>query len=94
MSEKWAADTLSRYILLNRNGSANLLEASSRNYNPLITFNELKSVTESVYQYYSKLGIDIVYPNIVGCKTIWPICPPTFEYVSSLLHSSRLDDGS
>lgn len=37
-----ADESWTKYILLNRNGSANLLEASSRNYNPLVTFNELK----------------------------------------------------
>jgi hypothetical protein len=33
-----------RYIVLNRNGSANLLEVSSRNFNPLVLFNEMKCV--------------------------------------------------
>jgi hypothetical protein len=33
---------LARYIVLNKNGSANELEASSRNYNPLSIFNDLK----------------------------------------------------
>ncbi|KAF8897824.1 hypothetical protein BD779DRAFT_1492615 [Infundibulicybe gibba] len=31
-----------KYIVLNRNGSANELEISSRNFNPLILFNEMK----------------------------------------------------
>jgi len=31
-----------KYIMLNRNGSANELEASSRNYNPMLIFNEFK----------------------------------------------------
>ncbi len=30
------------YIVLNRNGSANLLNGSSRNYNPLTMFHEIK----------------------------------------------------
>lgn len=34
--------TSDRYILLNRNGSANLLEGSSRNFTPLTTFHEIK----------------------------------------------------
>jgi len=33
-----------RYIVLNKNGTANELEASSRNYNPLAIFNDLKCV--------------------------------------------------
>jgi hypothetical protein len=33
-----------RYIVLNRNGSANQLETLSRNYNPMALFNEMKSV--------------------------------------------------
>ncbi len=33
---------LTRYIILNRTGSGNLLEASSRNYSPLTTFHEIK----------------------------------------------------
>ncbi len=33
---------LARYIVLNKNGSANELEATSRNYNPLSIFNDLK----------------------------------------------------
>lgn len=31
-----------RYILIRRNGVANELEASSRNYNPLAIFDDLK----------------------------------------------------
>lgn len=37
--------TIFRYIVLNRNGSANELEASSRSFNPLAIFNDMKSVT-------------------------------------------------
>lgn len=37
-----------RYIQLNRNGSANLLEASSRNYVPLTVFHEIKCVPRCV----------------------------------------------
>ena len=33
-----------RYIVLNRNGSANLLEAASRSFDPLVLFNEMKCV--------------------------------------------------
>ena len=33
-----------RYIVLNRNGSANELEMTSRNFNPLVLFNEMKYV--------------------------------------------------
>jgi hypothetical protein len=33
---------LARYIVINKNGSANELEASSRNYNPLSIFNDMK----------------------------------------------------
>ncbi|KAI0307039.1 hypothetical protein B0F90DRAFT_1684632, partial [Multifurca ochricompacta] len=49
--QKWKRDLswngtfkklLYRYIVLNKNGSANELEASSRNYNPLSIFNDLK----------------------------------------------------
>ncbi|KAL4249671.1 hypothetical protein ABKN59_007062 [Abortiporus biennis] len=35
-------ESWTKYIMLNRNGSANLLEASSRNYNPLTLFHEFK----------------------------------------------------
>jgi hypothetical protein len=31
-----------RYIVLNRNGSANLLEVSSRGYDPVMLFNQMK----------------------------------------------------
>jgi len=37
-----ADEAWTRYIMLNRNGSANLLEASSRNFNPMSVFNEFK----------------------------------------------------
>ncbi|KAF8165556.1 hypothetical protein B0H34DRAFT_689562 [Crassisporium funariophilum] len=37
-----ADEAWTKYIVLNRNGSANELEASSRNYNPLAVFNEMK----------------------------------------------------
>jgi len=33
-----------RYIVLNRNGSANELEITSRSFNPLVLFNEMKYV--------------------------------------------------
>lgn len=33
-----------RYIVLNRNGSANELEITSRSFNPLVLFNEMKCV--------------------------------------------------
>ena len=36
------SDYWCRYIILNRNGSANLLEGFSRNYNPLTVFHEVK----------------------------------------------------
>ncbi|KAJ6598820.1 hypothetical protein DFH09DRAFT_1129307 [Mycena vulgaris] len=31
-----------KYIVLNRNGSANLLESSSRNFNPIVVFDDLR----------------------------------------------------
>ncbi|TFK20342.1 hypothetical protein FA15DRAFT_673542 [Coprinopsis marcescibilis] len=37
-----ADEAWTKYIVLNRNGSANELEISSRNYNPIVVFNELK----------------------------------------------------
>ncbi|KAI0660784.1 hypothetical protein C8Q70DRAFT_912249 [Cubamyces menziesii] len=37
-----AEEAWTHYIVLNRNGSANLLDASSRNYNPLTVFHEIK----------------------------------------------------
>ncbi|KAI0772131.1 hypothetical protein BD413DRAFT_53755 [Trametes elegans] len=37
-----AEEAWTHYIVLNRNGSANLHDASSRNYNPLTTFHEIK----------------------------------------------------
>ncbi|TFK55560.1 hypothetical protein OE88DRAFT_1709994 [Heliocybe sulcata] len=37
-----ADEAWTKYIVLNRNGSANELEASSRNFNPLAIFNEMK----------------------------------------------------
>ncbi|KAJ3574790.1 hypothetical protein NP233_g1519 [Leucocoprinus birnbaumii] len=45
--ERWRKDgtwrqLFLRYILLNRNGSANELQMSSRNFNPFAIFNELK----------------------------------------------------
>jgi hypothetical protein len=33
---------LARYIVINKNGSANELEGSSRNFNPLAVFNDMK----------------------------------------------------
>jgi hypothetical protein len=33
---------LARYIVINRNGSANELEGTSRNFNPLAIFNDMK----------------------------------------------------
>jgi hypothetical protein len=39
-----APDISLRYLVLNRNGSANELETSARNFNPLALFNEMKSV--------------------------------------------------
>lgn len=43
-----------RYIVLNRNGSANELEASSRSYNPMTVFNEFK------YASCSSIMFDVV----------------------------------
>ncbi|THH11905.1 hypothetical protein EW145_g329 [Phellinidium pouzarii] len=37
-----ADEAWTKYIVLNRNGSANLLEATSRTFNPLHLFNEMK----------------------------------------------------
>ncbi|TCD67562.1 hypothetical protein EIP91_012259 [Steccherinum ochraceum] len=37
-----ADEAWTKYIMLNRNGSANELEASSRAYNPMLVFNEFK----------------------------------------------------
>jgi len=37
-----AEESWTKYIVLNKNGTANELEASSRNYNPLSIFNDLK----------------------------------------------------
>ncbi|KAI9068514.1 hypothetical protein FKP32DRAFT_1561537 [Trametes sanguinea] len=37
-----AEEAWTRYIVLNRNGSANTHDASSRNYNPLTVFHEIK----------------------------------------------------
>ncbi|KAI0722757.1 hypothetical protein C8Q76DRAFT_835970 [Earliella scabrosa] len=37
-----ADESWTKYIILNRNGSANLLEGFSRNYNPLTVFHEVK----------------------------------------------------
>jgi len=37
-----ADESWTKYIVLNKNGTANELEASSRNYNPLSIFNDLK----------------------------------------------------
>jgi len=37
-----ADESWTKYIMLNRNGSANELEGSSRNYNPMVIFNEFK----------------------------------------------------
>jgi len=36
--------TFPRYIVVNRNGSVNEMEASSRSFNPLAIFHEMKSV--------------------------------------------------
>ena len=36
--------TFPRYIVVNRNGSVNELEATSRSFNPLAIFHEMKSV--------------------------------------------------
>lgn len=40
----WFTADFQRYIVLNRNGSANELEITSRNFNPLVLFNEMKYV--------------------------------------------------
>ncbi|KDQ64356.1 hypothetical protein JAAARDRAFT_187693 [Jaapia argillacea MUCL 33604] len=37
-----ADESWTKYIVLNRNGSANEMDASSRNFNPLAIFNEMK----------------------------------------------------
>lgn len=37
-----ADEAWTKYIVLNRNGSVNLLETSSRNFNPQLLFNEMK----------------------------------------------------
>lgn len=37
-----ADEAWTKYIVLNRNGSANELEITSRNFNPLVLFNEMK----------------------------------------------------
>ncbi|KAJ7780996.1 hypothetical protein B0H16DRAFT_1658683 [Mycena metata] len=37
-----ANESWTKYIVLNRNGSANQLEASSRNFNPTVIFNDLR----------------------------------------------------
>ncbi|KAI0650530.1 hypothetical protein C8Q79DRAFT_900470 [Trametes meyenii] len=37
-----ADEAWTHYVVLNRNGSANLLDGSSRNYNPLTIFHEIK----------------------------------------------------
>ncbi|KAJ6628935.1 hypothetical protein B0H10DRAFT_1777484 [Mycena sp. CBHHK59/15] len=34
-----------KYIVLNRNGSANLLETSSRNFSPVVVFNDMRHAT-------------------------------------------------
>jgi hypothetical protein len=39
-----------RYIVLNKNGSANELEASSRIFNPLSIFNDMKCVDSPFHQ--------------------------------------------
>ena len=44
-----------RYIVLNKNGSANELEASSRIFNPLSIFNDMKCVSFLFYLFYPLL---------------------------------------
>ena len=39
---------LRRYLLLNRNGTASQVESTSRNFNPVAIFNELKFVRSSI----------------------------------------------
>lgn len=37
-------ESWTKYIVLNRNGSANELQSSSRSFNPMTIFNEIKYV--------------------------------------------------
>ena len=39
---------LDRYLLLNRNGTASQVESASRNFNPVVIFNELKYILISI----------------------------------------------
>ena len=75
-----------RYITLNRNGSASLLEGSSRNYNPLQVFTEIKWVPARCVG--SRRRADAV---CTGYRTTSRTCPRTFAYVRPLrlLHSPR-----
>ncbi|KAJ7639058.1 hypothetical protein FB45DRAFT_739716 [Roridomyces roridus] len=39
-------ESSTKYIVLNRNGSANLLQVSSRNFNPLVVLNDMRRVAQ------------------------------------------------
>ena len=64
-----------RYIVLNKNGTANELEAQSRNYNPLSIFNDMKCV-DTLFQHFILSQVT----SLTDCKVTWPTWKPTSGY--------------
>ena len=66
---------LSRYIVLNRNGSANELEITSRSFNPLVLFNEMKYVYthEALIMWLGAVGL-ILYQASEQFSTLGNTC--------------------
>ncbi|KAJ7129420.1 hypothetical protein C8R44DRAFT_776753 [Mycena epipterygia] len=52
-----------KYIVLNRNGSANLLEASSRNFNPLIIFDDMR-MQNNMHQLEMRARIVVQFADV------------------------------
>lgn len=66
--------SISRYIVLNRNCSANELEGSSRSFNPLAIFNDMKSVITN------RPLADLTWSGSVDCNQTLRILRLTSEY--------------
>jgi hypothetical protein len=49
---------LARYIVINRNGSANELEGTSRNFNPLAIFNDMKYADHCSFSFIHPFSSD------------------------------------
>lgn len=76
------ADTI-RYIVLNRNGSANELEITSRGFSPLALFNEMKCVHSPGHQLSCPDGS-------LGSRTIYHTLRHASGFVDVLLIIERI----